>query len=169
MFRFYEINPLVEKLARTEFSYLADCRGRTEVILGDGRLSLEREPAQEYDLIVVDAFSGDAVPVHLLTQQALELYFRHLKPGGILALHITNTHLDLAPVVERLSTTLGKHAVQIENDKDEDKRIYHSIWTLITTQSITDPGIMEASDKLESRPGLSAWTDDYNNLFRILK
>ena len=100
VFRFYEINPLVEMLARTEFTYLADSRGRTEVILGDGRLSLERERGQDYDLLVVDAFSGDSIPVHLLTTQALELYFRHLKPGGILALHITNTHLDLAPVVD---------------------------------------------------------------------
>ena len=84
-FRFYEINPLVEKLARTEFSYLTDARGKVEVVLGDGRLSLEREPDQHYDLLVADAFSGDAVPAHLLTKQALELYFRHLKPGGILA------------------------------------------------------------------------------------
>jgi len=169
VFRFYEINPLVEKLSRTEFSYLADCRGRTEVVLGDGRLSLERETPQEYDLIVVDAFSGDAVPVHLLTRQALELYFRHLKPSGMLALHITNTHLDLAPVVESLSATLGKHAIQITNDKDEGKKLYRSVWALISSQPITAPGILDNAEELGSRPGLRVWTDDYNNLFQILK
>jgi hypothetical protein len=118
---------------------------------------------------VVDAFSGDAVPVHLLTKQALELYFRHLKPDGMLALHITNTHLDLAPVVDRLSAALGKHAVLIANDKDEKKKYYRSVWTLMTSQPITASGIMDAAEELKARPGLRVWTDDYNNLFQILK
>ena len=113
-----------KRIARTQFTYLADCRGRIEVVLGDGRLSLEREQPQQYDVLAVDAFSGDAVPVHLLTKQALELYFRHLKPGGILALHITNTHLDLAPVVENLRRELGKYAVLVSTTKDEEDETY---------------------------------------------
>jgi spermidine synthase len=169
VFRFYEINPLVEMLARTEFTYLSDCRGKTEVIMGDGRLSLEREPDQRYDLLAVDAFSGDAVPVHLLTKQALELYFLHLKPNGILALHITNSHLDLAPVVDKLSRALGKSAVQIANNKNVERKIYRSTWALISSQPITSPNIQNASKKLDSRPDLRVWTDDYNNLFQILK
>jgi len=169
VFRFYEINPLVKTLARTEFTYLADCRGKTEVIMGDGRLSLEREPAQAYDLLAIDAFSGDAVPVHLLTRQALELYFRHLKPSGVLALHITNTHLDLEPVVERLGRTLGKHAVLITNDKDEERRVYRSRWALLSSRPLSSPKIRDAAEKLTSRPELRVWTDDYNNLFQILK
>ena len=167
--RFYEINPLVEKLARTEFTYLGDCPGTAEVVMGDGRLSLEREPDQHYDLFVVDAFSGDAVPVHLLTQQAVALYFRHLKPAGILALHITNTHLNLAPVVEQLSRSLNKHVVFITNDRDEEKKVYGSTWALVTSQPITNPAIVEAADEPRLLPKLRVWTDDYSNLFEIWK
>ena len=169
LFRFYEINPLVEMLSRTEFTYRANCAGATEVVMGDGRLSLEREPAQNYDLLVVDAFSGDAVPVHLLTQQALELYFRHLKPDGILALNITNNHLDLLSVVALVSQALGKHTVQITNDPDEKKKIYRSVWALVTSQPITSPLILNGAEPISPRPGLRVWTDDYNNLFKILK
>jgi len=169
VFRFYEINPLVEQLARKEFTYLNDCRGSVDVVLGDGRLSLEREPDQQYDLLVVDAFSGDSIPVHLLTLQAMELYFRHLKPEGILALHITNTHLDLAPVVERLCSTLGKQAVVIENARDGIRKIYRSDWALVSSHVIRSQAIEEAGDELDARPDLRVWTDDYNNLFQILK
>lgn len=168
-FRFYEINPLVEELARTEFTYLSDARGMVEVVLGDGRLSLEREPDQHYDLLVADAFSGDAVPVHLLTKQAFELYFRHLKPSGILALNITNTHLDLAPVVEQLGRELSKHTVVVENSTDEDREIFHARWALVSSRPFTDPAILDAAEEPASRPGMRAWTDDYNNLFQVLK
>jgi len=169
VYRFYEINPLVEKLARKEFTYLEDCRGKVDVVLGDGRLSLEREPDQLYDLFVVDAFSGDAIPVHLITRQALELYFRHLKPGGILALHITNTHLDLIPVVRKLSDELGKQAILIMTDSDEQYNLFRSQWALISSQPIEDPAIKSDAEELAERPELRTWTDDYNNLFQILK
>ena len=169
LLRIYEINPLVEKLAREEFTYLSDCRGRTEIILGDARLSLEQEKDQHYDLLVVDAFSGDSIPAHLLTTQAIELYFRHLRPGGILALHISNAHLDLEPVVDRLGAALGKYAVLISSAEDETEEIYSSDWVLMTTEPLTDPNIVKASARLRSNPGMRVWTDDYNNLFQILK
>jgi len=169
VFRFYEINPLVERIARTEFTYLSDCLGKTEVIMGDGRLSLESEPAQSYDLLVVDAFSGDAVPVHLLTRQAMDLYFRHLKDRGILALHITNTHLDLEPVVAAVSRELGKYAVKIVNDKNAARKIYRSTWALVSYRPLMSPMIRDAGVEIIARPGFRVWTDDYNNLFRILK
>ncbi len=169
VFRFYEINPLVEKLARSEFTYLSDCRGKTRIVLGDGRLSLEREPDQRYDLLIVDAFSGDSIPVHLLTAQALKLYFRHLKPNGILALHITNSHLDLASAVEKLGRTLGKHALLVTNKEDEERDIYSARWALLSSKPISSPAIQNAASKLASRPDLRVWTDDYNNLFQILK
>jgi spermidine synthase len=169
VYRFYEINPLVEKLARSEFTFLADCRGKVDVVLGDGRLSLEREPDQRYDLLVVDAFSGDAIPVHLLTKEALELYFRHLKPAGILALHITNTHLDLEPVVEKLANTLGRRALLVSADSDESRKIYRSKWALLSQTVLTSPALQEAAEDLAARPGLRIWTDEYNNLFQILK
>ena len=169
LFRIYEINPLVEKLAREEFTYLSDCRGKAEIILGDARLSLEQEKDQQYDLLVVDAFSGDSIPAHLLTTQALELYFHHLKPDGILALHISNAHLDLEPVVERLGTTLGKHATLINSAEDEVEEIYSSDWVLMTSQPLISPEIAKAAGKLRSNPKMRVWTDDYNNLFQILK
>ncbi len=169
VFRFYEINPLVVKLARDEFFYLEQCRGTVEVILGDGRLSLEREALQNYDLLAIDAFSGDAVPVHLLTRQALDLYFRHVKPDGILALHITNTHLALAPVVGRLAEVLGKRVVVITNDRDGVRKIYSSTWALMTSRPISGTEIWDEADEIELRPEVGVWTDDYNNLFKILK
>jgi len=167
--RFYEINPLVEQLARSEFTFLKDCRGKVDVTLGDGRLSLEREPDQQFDLLVVDAFSGDAIPVHLLTRQALELYFSHLKPSGILALHITNTHIDLEPVVEKLSTKLGKHALLVTNDSDSQHNVFRAIWALLSSQPLESPLFANTAKKLTARPDLRVWTDDYNNLFQILK
>jgi spermidine synthase len=169
LYRIYEINPLVEKLAREEFTYLSDCRGKVEIILGDARLSLEQELSQQYDLLVVDAFSGDSIPAHLLTTQALELYFRHLKPDGILALHISNAHLDLEPVVEKLGSTLRKHATFISNKEDEEKEIYTSDWVLMTSEPLNSPEIVEASEELKSNSKMRVWTDDYSNLFQILK
>jgi hypothetical protein len=172
LLRFYEINPLVVKLAQREFTYLADCKGKVEIVMGDGRLSLEQEPNQEFNLLVVDAFSGDSIPAHLLTLQACELYFRHLRPDGILALHITNAHLDLAPVVSKLSEELGKKAVLIsdeEDDDDEKNEIYGSDWILISSHPLQSEEIKKVSSKLPSRPEFRIWTDDYNNLFQILK
>jgi hypothetical protein len=168
-FRFYEINPLVERLARQEFTYLSECKGKVEVVQGDARLSLEREPAQQYDLLAVDAFSGDSIPVHLMTSQAIELYFKHLKPGGILALHITNSHLALASVVEKLGRTAGKQVVLVSNEEDTEKEIYDADWALMSSSSLASPAIRKASTALIERPELRVWTDDYNNLFQILK
>lgn len=167
-YRFYEINPLVEQIARSEFTYLADAKGAVEVVLGDGRLSLEREPVQGFDVLVADAFSGDAVPVHLLTRKALELYFRHLAPAGILALNITNAHLDLAPVVAALAAALGRHAVVIENEPDEERTIFHARWALLSPRPFP-PSVLAVAGKPAVRPEVGVWTDDYSNLFRILK
>src|SRR5213078_3014628 len=107
-FRIYEINPLVLQLASAEFSFLRDTPAKVETVLGDGRLSLEREPSQQFDVLVMDAFSGDSVPVHLITREAFEIYFRHLKPGGILAVNITNRYLNLEPVMERAANAFDK-------------------------------------------------------------
>lgn len=171
VYRFYDINPLVEKVARQEFSYLSDCRGKVEVLIGDGRLLLESESNQNYDLLVIDAFSSDSIPVHLLTVEALQLYFRHLKPDGILALHISNIHLDLAPVIDRMRSVLNKQAILITNEGDDDEEIYGSDWVLITSgRNLREiPEIREVAEDLRSRKGLRVWTDDYSNLIQILK
>jgi hypothetical protein len=167
--RFYEINPLVETIARTQFTYISDARGKVDVVIGDGRLSLEREPDQHYDLLVVDAFSGDSIPLHLLTRQAMELYFRHLKPTGILALHISNQYLNLAPVVEQLSRSLDKCAALIENPDNKNRGISRSDWMLITSVPLTSPNILGVAKNIPVSPNLRIWTDDYSNLFQILR
>ena len=105
-FRFYELNPAVIQVASTYFRFLNESAAATEVVAGDGRLALEREPPQNFDVLILDAFSGDSIPVHLLTRQAFEVYFRHLRPGGIVAVHVTNRYLDLAPVVDALAAAL---------------------------------------------------------------
>ena len=171
VYRYYEIDPLVLKVATQEFSYLSDCRGDVEVLIGDGRLTLEQEKDQQYDLLVVDAFSSDSIPVHLLTVEALELYFRHLKPTGILALHISNRHLNLAPVIELARAELDKRAVLIRADGDDDSEIYSSDWVLMTTARDLHKvkAIKKAAEDLESMQGLRLWTDDYSNLIQILK
>jgi hypothetical protein len=170
-FRFYEIDPLVEKVARQEFTYLADCRGRVEVAIGDGRLSLEQEPSRKFDLLIVDAFSSDSIPVHLLTVEALKLYFDRLKPDGILAIHISNRHLNLEPVLELARSGLGKRAVLIRANADRSMQIYYTDWVLMTSgRDLRQiPGINKVAVELEARPGIRLWTDDYSNLVQILR
>src|SRR5207237_1648850 len=97
---YYEINPLVLNLARHEFFFIPDCKAQIDIAMGDARLSLEREPPQNFDVLAVDAFSSDSIPVHLLTSEAMDLYFHHLRPDGILAVHISNRYLDLHPVLK---------------------------------------------------------------------
>jgi spermidine synthase len=170
-FRFYEIDPLVEKVARTEFTYLSDCRGKVDVLIGDGRLLLEQDKDQKFDLLVVDAFSSDSIPVHLLTAEALKLYFDRLKPDGILALHISNRHLNLGPIVELARRELHKKAVLISQSPNYDKEIYYTDWVLMTSRrDLRDiPSIGKAAQELEGLSGLRLWTDDYSNLIQILK
>jgi len=168
---FYEINPLDVQLASTEFTYLRESQAAIDIVMGDARLSLERQPAQHFDVLGVDAFSGDSIPIHLLTRQAFELYFRHLKPNGILAVHISNKYLDLEPVVASAATALGKGAVLVSNADDHAKGVYAATWILLgdrrgfqRQQQIEKVGMVLA-------PGNPRylWTDDYSSLFRILK
>jgi hypothetical protein len=168
VYRFYEINPMVETFARGHFTFLADAAAAVEIVTGDARLALEREPDQRYDVLVVDAFSGDAVPTHLLTIEALRLYFRHLAPCGILALHLSNNHLDLIPVADALAQALGRHALLVDSEPEED-HIFGAKWVLMTSAPLQAPEIVAAGESLWGRPGLRAWTDDYSNLFEILK
>src|SRR5262249_25676796 len=101
--RFYEINPDVVRIANTQFTFLKNSAASVQVVLGDGRLSLESEPNQGFDLLVLDGFAGDSIPTHLLTDEAMKTYVRHLKPSGVLAFHISNSHLDLEPVIRALA------------------------------------------------------------------
>jgi hypothetical protein len=170
-FRFYEINPQVISIAQSSFSYLRDTQAIAQVVLGDARLSLESEPPQRFDVLAVDAFSGDAIPVHLLTKEAFALYFHHLAPGGILAVHTSNTYLDLPPVVQLLAKDAGYSALLISSDEIRRKIIDSADWVLVARNF----NFLDRADQLINiedivvPPHLRLWTDDYNNLFRILR
>jgi hypothetical protein len=168
-FTYYEINPQVEELARKEFSFISDCRGSVEIKIGDGRLSLEQEPQRQFDLLALDAFSGDSVPVHLLTIQAMKLYFSHLKPDGILAFNVSNLYLNLAPLIDNAAKSLGKHTVVIVNQENEKQKIYQAEWVLVTSNPhvLEQPEIKKAGRKIFPKPGIQVWTDDFSNLFQV--
>jgi hypothetical protein len=167
--RFYEINPLVRDIATDIFHYLP-CAPHHSVEMGDARLTLEREPANDFDLLAVDAFTGDAIPVHLLTREAFELYWRHLKPGGVLAVHVSNTFIDLAPVVAAAAVQSGRTAREITAFADEDTGVSHSVWVLVAEDPafFDRPAIVETLTVAPIPPG-QAWTDDYSDLWHALR
>ncbi len=169
-YRFYEINPEMERVAREHFSYLKDADGTVEVVLGDARLSLEREEPQHYDVLVLDAFSGDSVPAHLLTAEAFEVYQRHLAPDGVVCVHITNHYLDLEPVVRGVAQENGYDVVRIQLPGDYDLQLFRSNWMILTNND-------ELLARLRAGPTIPLdldvppvlWTDNASNLFEILK
>jgi SAM-dependent methyltransferase len=172
VFRFYEINPLALSVANTWFTFLRDCKADHQVLLGDARLTLEAQPSQQYDLMAIDAFSSDAIPVHLLTREAFALYFRHLKPNGILAVHVSNRYLDLVPVVSRNAHDFGKTAMDINDEDEEEDYFSNSDWVDVTADHaiFRDPIFKSSSvTPARVRPDLRPWTDDYSNLFQIVK
>src|SRR6201996_4435744 len=136
LIRFYEINPLVERLARAWFTFLHDSGAHTDVVLGDARLSLAVEPPQHFNVIVIDAFSGDAIPVHLLTREALTLYRRHLEPDGVIAFHVSNQYINLEPVVAAIAADAGLHAVSVHSHGDDQNGLYYADWILVTANQV---------------------------------
>jgi hypothetical protein len=172
VFRFYEINPLALSIASTWFTFLRDCKADHQVLLGDARLTLEAQSSQQFDLMAIDAFSSDAIPVHLLTREAFALYFRHLKPAGILAVHVSNRYLDLVPVVSRNARDFGKTPVDVSDQDEEEDYFSNSDWVLVSSDAaiFRDRAFKSSSvQPAEYRPNLRPWTDDYSNLFQILK
>ena len=169
VFRFYELSPDVERMAREYFTFLEESEAEVEVVLGDARLSLSSEEAQGYDLIVLDAFNGDAVPIHLLTQEAFEEYRRHLRPGGAIAVHISNKYIDLEPVVRGAADHLGL-AMTVVGDPNEDEEwwIHESTWALLGVSGAAGlpalGGFVTAADATPKR----LWTDEYSSVFGIL-
>jgi hypothetical protein len=171
-FRIYEINPLDFQIATTWFTFFNDCQGDHQVLLGDARLTMERQSPQNYDVIAVDAFTSDAIPVHLLTHECFAVYFKQLKPGGILAVHVSNRFLNLVPVVARNAHDFGKAALMVDDDGADEDYLSSSDWVLVSA----DPAVFSESffkghdiETAKLRPGLRPWTDDYSNLFQILK
>jgi hypothetical protein len=170
-FRFYEINPQVVAVANTWFTFLKQSPAKSEIVLGDARLSLESESSQQFDVLAVDAFSGDAIPVHLLTKEAFAVYFRHLKPEGILAVHTSNTYLNLAPVVKMLAEDADYATRLIASDEDAPRLISSADWVLVTRNQefLNKPETFAGSQSINVPARLRLWTDDYNNLFEILR
>jgi hypothetical protein len=180
--RIYEINSQVETLANSRFTYLQNCRdlkADVKVVLGDARLSLEREPSQNFDLIVLDAFSSDAIPVHLLTKESFEVYQKHLNPNGIIVVHISNRYLDLEPVVINLARKFDLKIATVDYDEDDVQWwLYGSTWVLLSRNQavLESPGIRDAnadhaasSKAFQKAAKVPVWTDDFTSLFQILK
>jgi hypothetical protein len=171
--RFYEINPQVEAVATSWFSYLPKCLGKVEVAPGDARLTLEREPPQHFDLLVLDAFSSDAIPVHLLTKEAFETYERHLNTNAIIAVHISNHYLDLEPVVVNLARQFGYKLASIDFDEnDEEWWLYGCTWILLSHSEriLSRPAIRNAAGIVKANSArVPLWTDDFASLFQILR
>jgi SAM-dependent methyltransferase len=170
VYRFYEINPQVIRIARTEFTYLPGSPAKIETVLGDARLALEREAPQGYDVLAIDAFSSDSIPVHLITREALAVYLRQVKPDGVIAFHVTNRFLKLAPVVQQLAAEQGLQTALVTDDADNSD-LARTDWVLVTRDGgrLMQRRIAEATIAIDPLPGMRAWTDDFNNLFQILK
>lgn len=172
VFRFYDINPLVEPVARHWFTYLRDSAATIEIVPGDARVSMAKEAPQRYDVIVIDAFSGDAIPVHLLTREATDLYRKHLAPGGIIAFHVSNKFLNLVPVVHQEAEHAGMQDAYVRSADDEEHTgAYSSDWMLVTNNDdfLSRKEVVEASEDITPDPGLRLWTDDYNSLLPLLR
>jgi hypothetical protein len=171
VYRIYEINPQVFELADSEFTFLRDSPAQIERVLGDARLALEREAPQGFDLLAVDAFSGDAVPVHLLTAEAMDVYLRHMKPDGIVAFHVSNRYLELAPVVAKIAASKGVHAVLVSDDAKDSKWLNSTDWVLVGRDAgvLAREPLRGAASPIALPANARPWTDDFNNLLGVLK
>jgi spermidine synthase len=175
-FRFYEINPAVAEISKTYFHYLEDSRATTEIVLGDARLQLEAEllagQPHGFDVLAIDAFSSDAIPIHLLTREAVEIYWKHMAKDGLLLFHISNHSLDLAPIVRAHAEYLGCEVVRIIAQLDEEKDTNYNTWLILTrNQQFIDLAAVRAAAspwQPDERAPVE-WTDDFAGLWQILK
>ena len=172
VYRVYEINPLVPPIAQTQFTFYPHTPADKQILMGDARLTLERQPSQQFDVLSVDAFSSDAIPIHLLTREAVELYFRHLKPRGILAVHVSNRYLNLLPVCAGAAQYFHKQAMVVSDEADEAAYLNSSTWVLLTSDGgwFNAPSFSGADmEPAIVPPRFRPWTDDYSNIIQILK
>lgn len=168
----YEINPQVIDVAKEQFTFLRNTPAQVKIVEGDARISMERQEDQQFDVLVLDAFNGDSVPVHLLTREAFQLYRRHLKPDGILAVHITNAYLNLEPLVARVAQELGFAAVVADTSPPRnDDRFYETCWVMLSPNpaSINTDELRAIGRPARTNPKVQLWTDDRSNLLRILR
>ena len=173
--RFYELDPDVLALAQSQFSYLNSSPAAIEFVIGDARLSMERElmssSLQSYDVLAIDAFSSDSIPVHLITSEATALFFKHLKPDGILAFHISNRFLDLKPVLANIAQANGLTARLVTDSPGDDSSASITDWVLLARSpaAFDHERLAEVVEAIEPNPHFSLWTDQFNNLIDVLK
>jgi hypothetical protein len=170
---YYEINPLVFDIARSEFGFWNACPADKHLFLGDGRLVLEAMPDEHLDFLAIDVFSSDAVPVHILAVEAYRTYLRHLNANGILAINITNRYLNLAPVVAEAASANGFSGIVVDDDGGDESFYSASTWVLLSRSAalFDDPNFYDKFfiSKLQRRPSFRGWTDDYSNIIQILQ
>jgi len=172
---YYEINSLVQDVAWHQFGFLTGCPAEVQILMGDARLVLEQIPSENLDFLAMDAFSSDAVPMHLLTREAFRLYSRHLKPDGVLAVHISNRYLDLKPVVAQGMTDMGWHGRVIEDDGIDQPYYTGTTWVILAAnEKFFDTPFFQSDGSsiikpLLPKPGFQGWTDDFSNIITIIK
>jgi spermidine synthase len=170
--RIFEINPLVEKIAQNQFTFFPHSPADKKILMGDARLTMERLEPQNFDLLAVDAFSSDAIPIHLLTREAMQLYARHLKPNGILALHISNRYLNLEPVCEGGAEFLNRHAWTVTDEGEGGEYLSSSTWVLVSADESLPKSKQFVNAEIspsKTTKGFRPWTDDYSNIVQILR
>ena len=170
---YYEINPLVFQIAQTKFDFWKDCPADKHLYFGDGRLTLEgMQESENLDFLAMDAFTSDAVPMHLLTREAYTTYRRHLKPDGVLAINISNRYLDLEPIIAQAAQEMGWSGVVVYDEGNSESYYVSNTWILLSKSSavFADPNFQDAyTTALQPRKGFRAWTDDYSNIIQILR
>jgi hypothetical protein len=171
LIRFYEINPQVEPISRGLFTYLRDTPAKVTVVPGDARTSLAHEPSQQFDVLVIDAFAGDAIPLHLLTKEAMRLYLTHLKPAGILVVHISNQYLNLAPQVAMLGESQHLEVRDVNSPSNDDRGEFRAEWVVMTADPtfFSRPEVSPYTEFILPKTGLRLWTDDYSSLLPLIR
>jgi len=168
-FRIYELDPDVVRIAREQFWYLSDSKAKIDVVVGDGRLNMERDEPQRFDLISVDAFSSGSIPIHLLTREALQAYRRHLAPGGVIVYNVTNRFVNLAPQLQLVAEAEGMKTLLINDDPSEEKYSGTAYMLVSDNAKLLSDERFEDADDIVPIPGLTAWTDGFNNLFKVVR
>jgi hypothetical protein len=174
----FEIDPSMVEVARNQFTFLSRCAPQARIVLGDARLSLARQPANSIDILAVDAFSSDSVPMHLLTHEALAVYGQAVQQNGIVLFHISNRYLDLEPVIAELAQASGWAATKltyIPTDQEEDDNATISVWIALSRNPESLQRMMQLSGNdstawrgIDLRPGFTGWTDDYASILPII-
>jgi hypothetical protein len=167
---YYEINPLIREIANHQFTFYPDCPADKDILMGDGRLLLEGRASENLDVFAVDAFSSDAIPMHLLTREAYQIYLRHLKPNAVLIFHISSRYLDLEPVVSTSAQEAGFSGITIADDGDTQSYYVGSTWMVLSRDPhfLSHPNFQDPSVRpMRIEPGFRVWTDDYSNIVRI--